>query len=101
MEARGSILQPMKNKTTARNLVAIGLVLTILPNVLEGSLAESGVGIPHGIVTALMMVGLVAYVVGLCLVAKNKGRSWAWGLTGLCCVVGGLAVLLLKPRPVS
>ena len=91
----------MNKKNTARNLVAIGLVLTILPNVLEGSLAENGVGIAHGIVMALTMVGLVAYVVGLCLVAKNKGRSWAWGLTGLCCVVGGITVLFLKPRQVS
>ncbi len=101
LEARAGIFQPMKNKTTARDLVAIGLALTILPNVLGGALAEEGNGVFGGLVKVLMLVGLVVYVGGLCLVAKNRGRSWAWGLTGLCCVVGGVVVLFLKPRPVS
>ena len=91
----------MKNQNLAKNLVAVGLALAVIPSFLAGALEEQGGGVAGGIVTMLMMGGVFVYVGGLCLVARNKGRSWAWGLTGLCCVVGGITVLFLKPRQVS
>ncbi len=91
----------MKNKNLARNLIAVGLALAIIPSFMAGALEEQGSGVAGGIVTMLMMLGVFVYFGGLCLVSRNKGRSWAWGLTGLCCVFGGMVVLFLKPRTVS
>ena len=91
----------MKNTNSPKNLVAIGLALILIPSVVQGALAERGSVISPVIMQSLLAIGIVIYVVGLCLIAKRRGHSWAWGLTGLCCVVGGVAVLFLKKRGVS
>ena len=74
-----------------------GLAVLITLNVISGALAENGSS-GAGVLSGIALIGAVCYVVGLCFLARAKGRCWAWGLTGLMCVVGGITVPLLKER---
>ncbi len=88
-------------KKTAATIAAFGLTLLIVPNFIMGALSEGGTatsGAMEIILGITSLLGAVSYVVGLCLVARSKGRHWTWGLTGLLCVVGGVVVLLLKTK---
>jgi hypothetical protein len=68
----------------------------ILPAVVNSSIDTSGGLKP--ILTLIELAGLVIYCVGLGIVARTKGHSAFWGLTGLLCMVGGIAVAFLKNR---
>ena len=85
------------NKKTSTNITAIGLVILVGANVIAGAISENGGGGSEAI-QAVGLVGGVAYIVGLCLLARAKNRCWAWGLTGLLCVVGGISVVMLKEK---
>ena len=66
-------------------------------NVIAGALSENGAPGTE-VLQAVALIGGLGYVVGLCLLARAKGRSWAWGLMGLMCVVGGVVVPILKEK---
>jgi hypothetical protein len=87
------------NKKTSINIVAIGLVVAIGANVIGGAIDESSPGAGGSLLKFLGIVGGLVYVAGLCFLARAKGRAWAWGLSGLFCLVGGIAVPLLKEKP--
>ena len=40
-------------------------------------------------------VGYVLVIVGLCIYARMKGRSWAWGLFGLLSIIGIIVLYFL------
>lgn len=85
------------NKKTSSTIAVSGLAVLIVLNVISGSLAENGAP-GSEILQSVGLIGGAAYVIGLCLLARAKGRNWAWGLTGLICVIGGITVPLLKER---
>ena len=87
-------------KKKALNLVAVGLLIAVGTNVIRGALGDSsdGSSFVEGFLKFVGLIGVAIYVVGLSLFARAKGHTWAWGLTGLACLVGGVSVAFLKDR---
>lgn len=88
------------NKKTATNWIAIGLFMAIGANIIRGIMAESSTAgsLGEGVLQVASLIGAAIYVVGLCFYSRAKGHNWAWGLTGLLCLVGGISVAFLKDR---
>lgn len=88
------------SKNTAKNLTALGVVLLFGCQFAAGAIGENQE--PNAILAVFLIVGIIAgaisFIGGLCFWAKAKGHPWFWGLTGLLCGVGGIAVLFLKDR---
>ena len=87
-------------KNASKNLIGLGLFLLFGVQFASGTIdegGEPGTLLAAAIITGAV-VGLISYIAGLGFYAKAKGQPLAWGMSGLLCIVGGIAVAFLKDK---
>ena len=90
------------NRKQSINAIAIGLFVAVGTNVIRGAIGEdTGGSFLTDLLKFVGILGGLVYIVGLCFYARSKNRAWAWGLTGFFCLIGGVAVALLKDKSAS
>jgi hypothetical protein len=87
---------PTRKSSLGRNLIALGLFIgAVVPAVIKVPINGDG---SANLLSYLVIPGMLLYCFGLASVARGKGHSGWWGLTGLACWIGGISVAFLKRK---
>lgn len=84
------MLAEYKKKTNL--YVLLGIILQIL-----GRVARAKTESPEW-AAFILLAGIVFFVIGCCCYAKAKGRATAWGLLGLCSIIGLLILIAMEDK---
>lgn len=87
---------PKKN-SRGSTFVALGLFFgALVPGTINSCFALSGAA--KGLESLVILASWIIFCVGLGLIARGKGHSILWGISGLVFWIGGIVVLFLPRR---